>query len=84
MSEHFFSFLESISQRRRITGTEREENIQRVKKNIRRKKRNVLKKVKKCSIFGGKNNGKGKEGKYLDMKNNWFLEEVSRRKKNSN
>ena len=27
---------------------------------------------------------KGKEGKYLGMKNNWYLEEVSRRNKKEN
>ena len=41
----FFSFLESIFQRRRITGKERKENTRRVK-NSRRKKRKYLKKGK--------------------------------------
>ena len=41
----YFSFLESIFQRRRITGKERKENTRRVK-NSRRKKRKYLKKGK--------------------------------------
>ena len=54
MSEHFFSFLESISQRRRITGTEREENIQRVKKKHKKEEKKRFEEGKKMFDFRGK------------------------------